>query len=296
MKKTINVFILLVLIAAFQQAEAQKKRPAAVVAVIGAAENDQKGNNQNGGGIRIINAEQVMKIKIPEGGANGAAVIYHPKEKLYYAAQAGNEAFPLIIFDGEGNIRSEEGQATLIDVRGMWYNPKTKEIGGNGYKEFGWYRYELNKKGLPEKIDVFKQGRYQPDDHSSGVLNTDDNEVLFLNGQEIVCYTTDGKSKNKTIPLHIGQRTANDEQTDVTAFEKNYNIRSIIYTEIKGSEIGLLNINQKQVELYDIKTGYITQMVKLPIDFKPESFFNFSYSNGIYWVFDKENRNWFGYR
>jgi hypothetical protein len=295
MKKNKIVFVFVLVVAAFQIAEAQKKRPAAVAAVIGGAGDNEKGNNE-AGGLRIVNAQQVMKIKIPEGGANGAAVVYNPKEKLYYAAQAGNEAFPLVIFNGDGDVQSEEGQATLIDVRGMWYNPKTKQIGGNGYKEFGWYRYELNNNGMPEKIDIFKQGRYQPDDHSPGVFNTADNEVLFLNGLEIACYTTDGKSKDKTIALHIGQRSNKDKQTDAALFEQNYNTRSIIYTEIKGSEIGLLNTLQKQVELYDIATGYITQIVKLPLDFTPESFFNFSYSNGIYWVFNKTNRNWYGYR
>jgi hypothetical protein len=295
MQKNITVLALVLFVAMFQTAEAQKKRPAAVAALEGAAGNNEKGNNE-GGGLRIVNAQRVMKMKIPEGGANGAAVVYHPKQKLYYAAQAGNEAFPLVIFNSEGTVQSDEGQATLIDVRGMWYNPKTKEIGGNGFKEFGWYRYELNQNGLPEKIDIFKQGRYQPDDHSPGVLNTEDNEVLFLDGLDIVCYTTDGKSKNKTISLHIGQRSSKDEQISVSMFEENYNTRSIIYTEQKGSEIGLLNTLQRQVELYDIQTGYITQIVKLPLDFKPESFFNFSYSNGIYWVFNKENRNWYGFR
>ncbi len=295
MTKILCVFILILMVSFFQNAEAQKKKPAAVTAVMGGAGGDDKEKKESGG-FRVTNAEQVMKIKIPEGGANGAAVIYHPKEKLYYAAQAGNEAFPLIIFDSEGNIQSAEGQATLIDVRGMWYNPKTKEIGGNGFKEFGWYKYELNKNGMPEKIDIFKQGRYQPDDHSAGVLNTEDNEVLFLDGLNIVCYTTDGKSKNKNIQLKIGQRSANDENITGDSFEKNYNTRSLIYTESKGSEIGLLNVTQKQVELYDIKTGFITQIIKLPVEFTVETFFNFSYSNGIYWVFDKESRNWFGYK
>lgn len=294
MSRIIGAVIFICMIVTFENVTAQKKRPAAVAAVISGAGDEGKGSNSNGS--RTITAEQVMKIKIPEGGANGAAVIYHPKEKLYYAAQAGNESFPLIIFDSEGNIRSEEGQVTLIDVRGMWYNPKTKEIGGNGYKEFGWYRYELNKNGLPEKIDVFKQGRYQPDDHSQGVLNTEENEVLFLDGFRLACYTTDGKNKNKTIELHIGQRSAGDEQINATVFEANYNTRSVIYTEMKGSEIGLLNVKEKQVELYDIKSGYITKVVKLPFQFTAEKFFNFSYSNGIYWVFNKENRNWYGYR
>lgn len=246
-------------------------------------------------GKLIVNARRVFEIKIPEGGANGAAVVYHPKEKLYYAAQAGNASFPMVIFDEKGNVVSSTEQSTLIDIRGLWYNPKTKEIGGNGYAQFGWFTYELDKKGMVENIHVFKKGRYQPDDHSPGVLNTDDNEVLFLDGLNIACYTIDGEAKRKTIQLFIGKKAAGDAGTG-GSFESDYNTRSIIYTGKIGTEIGLLNIAQKQVELYSIKTGYMTKIVKLPLSFKPEAFFNFSYCNDIYWVFNKTTRNWNGFR
>ncbi len=279
---------------------AQKKKPSAVSGIMGNEAGNSDTKNKTSGGnkeLKVVSAEKVMEMKIPEGGANGAAVVYHPKEKLYYAAQAGNKVFPLVIFNKDGEVVSEEGQETLIDIRGLWYNPNTKKIGGNGYDEFGWFNYELNKKGLPETIDVFKQGLYQPDKNSGGVLNTEDDEVLFLDGLNILCYNTDGTEKKKTIQLHIGSMNTNDGvMTTSEDFENNYNVRSLIYTGIKGAEIGLLNISKKQVELYDIKTGYMSQLVKLPVDFVLESFFNFSYSNDIYWVFDKQSRKWMGYK
>lgn len=278
---------------------AQKKKPAAVSGIMGNEPGEKESKNNSSGGsreLRIISAEKVMEMKIPEGGANGAAIVYHPKEKLYYAAQAGNKVFPLVIFDKDGDVLSAEDQQTLIDVRGLWYNPKTKKIGGNGYDDFGWFTYDLNKKGLPENIEVFKEGMYQPDKNSPGVLNTEDDEVLFLDGLNIVCYTTSGTDKKKAIQLHIGSMNSKDAATTATDFETNYNTRSIIYTGIKGAEIGLLNISKKQVELYDIKSGYMSQIVKLPVDFELETYFNFTYCNDIYWVFNKQNRKWMGYR
>jgi hypothetical protein len=262
------------------------------------AAGDPAGTNKNNRGentFRFVNARKVMEVKIPEGGANGASVVYHPKEKLYYAAQAGNASFPLVIFDESGTVISPVEHSTLIDIRGMWYNPRTKDIGGNGYAQSGWFNYELDKKGMVEFINIFKKGRYQPDDHSPGVLNTEENEVLFLNGLNIDCYTTDGEEKRKTIQLYIGKRTADDAGTG-SSFETNYNTRSLIYTGKQGAEIGLLNVAEKQVELYNIKTGYMTRVVKLPLSFKPESFFNFSYSNDTYWVFNKNTRYWIGFR
>ncbi|MBP6688096.1 MAG: hypothetical protein KA160_09570 [Lacibacter sp.] len=295
-----KIFLPLVVLALLTCSEslAQRKKTAAVSGLIG-NENPAKDEKKTGGNkeLRIISAEKQLEMKIPEGGANGASVAYHPKQKLYYAAQAGNMEFPLVIFNAKGTIVSEKDQQTLIDVRGLWYNPKTKQLEGNAYKDNGWFSYDLNKKGLPEKINKKKDGQNQPDQNSAGVLNTDDNEVLFLDGLNIVCYSTDGVDKRKSIQIHFGAMNANDETTlSVADFEKTYNVRSIIYTGTKNAEIGLFNITKKQVELYDMKSGYMSQVIKLPIDFEAETFFNFSYSNGIYWVFDKQKRKWNGYK
>lgn len=293
-----KIFLPLLVLALLTGSEslAQKKKPAAVSGLIGnEATKDEKntGNKE----LKIISAEKVMDMVIPDGGANGASVAYNPKEKLYYAAQAGNAEFPLVIFNANGKIVSRDDQKTLIDVRGLWYNPKTKKLEGNAYQEFGWFSYELNKDGLPEQLNKKKEGFYQPDQNSVGVLNTQDNEVLFLDGLNIVCYSIDGTDKRKSIQLHYGATNANDAATlSLADFEKTYNTSSIIYTGMKGAEIGLLNITKKEVELYNIKSGYLGIVIKLPVRFELETRFNFSYSNGIYWVFDKQNRKWNGYK
>ncbi|HLO37058.1 MAG TPA: hypothetical protein VK173_01070 [Lacibacter sp.] len=296
MKKIFLPLVVLALITG-NESFAQKKKPAAVSGLIG-NEASVKDEKKNGGKeLKIISAEKVMDMEIPAGGANGASIAYHPKEKLYYAAQAGNMEFPLVIFNANGKVVSGEEQKTLIDVRGLWYNPKTKQLEGNAYKDFGWFSYDLNNNGIPVKLNRKKEGSYQPDDNSAGVLNTDDNEVLFLDGLNIVCYSTEGADKRKSIQLHFGAMNENDATTlSVTDFEQTYNTRSIIYTGTKGAEIGLLNVAKKQVELYDIKSGYMSQVIKLPIEFEVETYFNFSYSNGIYWVFDKQKRIWNGYK
>ncbi len=280
-------------------ASAQKKQPAAISALMSSDAQVVEKNTNNGNNIgdKVMTATQQFKIKIPSGGANAAAVVYNPKTKLYYAAQAGNMEFPLVIFDENARVVSDAAQTTMIDVRGLWYNPKTKNMEGNGYDENGWFQYELDKNGLPEKITVRKQGMNQPDANSAGVLNTNENEVMFLVGMNIACYSVDGSNKSKNITLHVGAASAADDaQLTEADFENTYNMRSLIYTGKKGAEIGLLNVVKKQVELYDIKTGYMKQVVKLPANFKIETYFNFSFSNDTYWLFDKEERYWYGYR
>ena len=75
----------------------------------------------------------------------------------------------------------------------------------------------------------------------------------------------------------------------------DYNATSIAFTGIPKSEIGLLNVVENQVELFNLE-GLLTKVLKLPQDALAYEMFNFSYCNGIYWLFDKENRKWVGYK
>jgi hypothetical protein len=56
-------------------------------------------------------------------------------------------------------------------------------------------------------------------------------------------------------------------------------------------------VAKKQIELYDAETGYLTQVLKLPSN-APElhTVFDFAYANGLFWIFDEENRTWVGYK
>jgi hypothetical protein len=69
-----------------------------------------------------------------------------------------------------------------------------------------------------------------------------------------------------------------------------------VYTGIAGAEAGVLNIVENQIELYDYKTGFLSQKLALPESTVTEAAFNFSFANGLYWLFDIPNRVWIGYK
>ena len=77
---------------------------------------------------------------------------------------------------------------------------------------------------------------------------------------------------------------------------ESYNSTALIFTGIKGSEIGVLNIDSREVELYNLADGYLVSKLKVPETQEVYTMFNFSYANGIYFFFDKETRVWKGYR
>lgn len=232
-------------------------------------------------------------------GKRGGAVVWHPVQKKYYAAFAGNTTFPLAVFDVTGKRLSGEDQATLVDLRGMWYNPSFKKICGNGYSDIGWFSYKLDAKGIPEDGEIYAAGMNQPGDQCIGVFNAKSNLVYFLNGQNIYAYNAEAmQEEDSTIRLYpgISKKENMDENDDGETLSEDYSYNVLIYTGIPKAEFGLLNVVERQVELYNRKTGLLTQKLMLPADLPTWPAFNFSYTNGTYWAFDQDTRTWTGYK
>lgn len=232
-------------------------------------------------------------------GTRGAAVAWHPIEKKYYASFAGNFSYPMGVFDMNGRLLSNDDLTTMEDTRGIWYNSKLKKICGNGYNDYGWFSYMLDPKGIPTKITIDAAGMNQPDPQCIGVYNSNANKVCFLYGQEIYVYNENYMEEEENlVRLYPGitNKKDIDEEEDGEYISDDYNYNVLIYTGIPRAEFGILNIYEKQVELYNQKTGLLTQKLKLPNDLPVWSGFNFSYSNGIYWAFDQNTRTWTGYK
>ncbi|MEO5563528.1 MAG: hypothetical protein ABIR18_08835 [Chitinophagaceae bacterium] len=247
--------------------------------------------------------KKVMELKMPKTvdddmcGTRGAIVAWHPVQKKLYAAFAGNEGFPMGVFDEKGKRLSSEDLTTMADTRGLWYDPSAKSLYGNGYSDMGWFAYTLDKTGIPTDAEVEKEGMNQPGVQSVGTYNTAGKQVLFLNLSQVYMYNKDAEPVD-SILIHWGRKKTDgaDEDEDIVRQHEDYNSSSVVYTGIKGQELGLLNITNKQVELYDIKTGFLTKVLTLPETSVVEPFFNFAYANGTYWLFNIEMRKWVGYK
>lgn len=245
--------------------------------------------------------KKVMELKMPDStGTNGAQVAWHPIQKKYYAAFAGNKTYPIAVFDIKGKLLSPKGLKTQFDVRGLWYNPIEKNIQTNGYDTLGWASYTLDAKGIPTGVKTIFTGAHQPGFQSVGAYNIKENVLHFFNddGNVDVYNTKTGKYETEiTLYLHY-----TEDDSDIAYLEDNYdeidnyNSTTLVYTGIPKAEIALLNYNNKAIELYNIKTGFLTSEINLPEDAMTSAVLNFAYANNIYWLFDKENRKWVGYR
>ncbi|MBN8686321.1 MAG: hypothetical protein J0M10_04865 [Chitinophagales bacterium] len=243
--------------------------------------------------------KEVMTLPMPgDEGANGASVAWHPVQKKYYAAIAGNVKFAMAVFDIKGKRLSSDTLKTGFDVRGLWYNPKKKNLQTNGYNDFGWGEYSLNSKGIPVFVKTIAEGMNQPAEQSVGAFNPVKNEIYFFNdeGNISVYNAADGIVKEDILLYLATLKEEADDFIDNLEILYDYNLSTVVYTGIKGAELGLLSSATGEIELYDISTGYMTRALALPDTAPLEDNLNFSYANGIYWLFDKKTRSWKGYK
>ena len=249
--------------------------------------------------------KKTIELKMPKTiedsmpGTRGAAVVWHPVQKKYYAAFAGNWRYPLAVFDVAGKRLSNDELTTMEDLRGLWYNSKLNKVCGNGYSDIGWFCYTLGAKGIPSEREIIAEGMNQPDEQSIGVFNPKTYNIYFLYGQSIYMYNAEAmQEEDSTIRLYpgISKKEEIDEDDDGEVLSEDYSSNVLIYTGISKAEFGLLNVSEKQVELYNRKTGLLTQKLKLPADLYTWPSFNFSFSNGTFWAFDQDTRIWTGYK
>lgn len=243
--------------------------------------------------------KKILELKITATrGANGAGVAWHPTQQKYYAAMGGNAGFQMGVYDIKGKLLTDTTHTTHLDVRGLWYNPGTKTLQGNGFSDVGWAEYKLDSKGVPVSTKLLHSGMNQPDDQSTGAFDPKGKVVYFFNeeGHLDVHDYRDGIF-SRSIELYLG---LTKDEADVLAENydviDDYNYTTVIFTGISGAEFGLLNYANNQIELYNAKDGYLTRKLNLPGDAPVEERMNFAYANGIYWLFDRKSRVWKGYK
>lgn len=243
-----------------------------------------------------------LSLYIPgENGSNSGAVAWHPKFKRYYTSMIGNATYPMAIFSDKGHLIDGNFEAGA-DLRGLWYNANSKQIEYNCYDDGGVGHYILNATGEIINRETDKEGMFQPTDQSVGTYNDKDKLYLFPDNKFVVySYKTIGGEieGRTTLYLNCSSKKQADELSDQDMEDRqDERNTSILYTGIKDSEYAVLNADMKVIELYSAKTGLMTDKKRLPESFSTPLYygFNFSYANGYWWFFNKDNRTWEGYK
>jgi hypothetical protein len=213
-------------------------------------------------------------------GTNGSAVVWDSERNIYYGVIAGNTSYPLEAFSKNGSpLFSSEA---YIDVRGLWYNSKTKNLEGNGAGETGIFEIKTDATGMPESASVLIDGQFQPDFQSVGAFDSKKQLIYYFYDGMIHSY----KRKN-------GKLAGSFEITNCPKEFEFINSSTLIFTGRKGEELGLLDIDRK-VYLFDLKGKY-RATIELPGDAITNDLFRFSYANDRIWLYDVDSRTWNGY-
>lgn len=216
-------------------------------------------------------------------GTNGSAVAYNPDKNLYYALIAGNSVFPLEAFDANGNnvFTTECGS----DMRGLWWNPKAKQLEGNGYGSAGIMALALDGSGYPSlgNSTIHDGSDHQPGSNSCGVFDGK-KYIWYINGSYFVSYDRKKGTVAKSVEF----------STPVSS--ESLNNTSVIYTGVKGMEFGVLDANNGKIYLIDGKSGNTTATIVLPADLPLSHSFRFAYANKHAFIYNTDTRSWTGLR
>lgn len=218
-----------------------------------------------------------------EGGANGLTVVYNPENGYYYCIQAGNAGFPLEIFTQYGE--SIYTTTAKKDVRGFWYNSKLKCFEGTMYLG-GTFKMYIDESGYP----------------SNPVTQTNSTTFMAPTEQtQVVCNVAKGEMyafDNKCI--HVYNQKTNKFKKKIVLkkcpSEWEYiNPAAMFYTGQKNYEFGLYDIVNYKVILFNAK-GVYTESIQIPFDAPPIEWFRLGYANDRVFLYDGDNRAWFGYK
>ncbi len=217
-------------------------------------------------------------------GSNASAVAWDGKREVYVTVIAGNETFPMEVFDRKGNavFQTDAG----FDWRGLWYNPTTGMLEGNGAGKYGWASFSLRGADSRSEIDNFEASQCQPDFNSVGAYDVAKRQVVYLD------FTVDGLAmyarKNS---MKIKYLNLDWSSTDIGSV----NTTTVGCTGHKNYEFVLLEYSLGKLIFFN-RSGDQTASVQLPAGAPLAEQFAFSFVHDRAFLYDKSSRIWHAYK
>ncbi len=215
---------------------------------------------------------------------NNSGVAFNPNLALYYGVRAGNSSFPLETWSAAGTPLFNTSAG--FDWRGMWWNPTTNQLEGNGYNTSGIWKANLNGSGYAQNtgVSIFT-GMNQPDAQSCGDLDWQAYEILYYSNGSIYRYSRTTNAFLGSYPI-----------TGTPVAISNLNSTTVMYTGCPGKEIALLDYNNKRVYVYNKANGAFAGSSQLPASAITTSSFRTSWANCHVWLFNVSNFTWSSYK
>lgn len=213
-------------------------------------------------------------------GTNGIAVVYLPHLKQYVSGYGGNENFPLAYFNlNNPEPVGEEMRVTGIDLRTLF--TKEKKLYGISNVGPGLYQLFDGYDTMPVRI----QDELPLIGQKTGAYDPKNDAIIYL---------------KEGMFAMLSLKKPNQLQ-DIVRWNSNYdkadynNTTVVIKPGKKITHAGVLNVSKNTVEWYNLKNGNMEEEWQLPTDAPVKNWFNFSFANGMIWLFDTDAKTWKGY-
>ncbi|MEM7037083.1 MAG: hypothetical protein AAF570_08910, partial [Bacteroidota bacterium] len=219
-----------------------------------------------GAGATVVTGTAQADITLTPGPNNQGGVAYNPILDLYYKVRAGSSGYILYTYDANGNTLASNTAG--FDFRGLWWNPNTNQLQGNGFSSNGYRTVTLDANGYATSSGSNVSGQNQPNSQSVGDYDYDDNEVIFYANGNIHRYN-----------ISTGASLGSYAITGLPTFTSSLTNNVVGYSGIAGQEIMVYDRNTKRVYFIDKSTGAYQSTVQLPATAAGPSSFNVSFAN-----------------
>ncbi|MGB0390609.1 MAG: T9SS type A sorting domain-containing protein [Salibacteraceae bacterium] len=208
-------------------------------------------------------------------GSTQYALVYNPVNSVYYTLD-GNY---IRTHSGiNGSVLSSYYYSTTM--RGIWWNPATSNLEGNGYNSNGIITFTVNSTtGYVSGGTVLFSGSHQPYYQCQGVLDEANNEILYFYASSIYRYS-------RVTGNLIGSTAISNMPASYTL--TGYNI---IYTGCPGKEIGLYDRLNKKLLFINKATGAYVGASQLPTTAGTPYNWGVSFADDKLWVLNGTSWN-----
>ena len=242
----------------------------------------EKLHSQN---VVVCDLQHRMTLKIPyPAHGDGGAVIWNPRNKVYYCSFFGSPNSPLLMFDSAGNISATKTEIGL-DCRAIWYNSGDACIEGAASEVEEYFSLGVDATGAPKTVKYIYTGHYHMFEMGMGSWVAPKNEVWYYSNRFVHRFRVKKNSEPELFELDI-----DDHYFDINAF-------AMVYTGIRNAEVGLYDYVKNRILLFSRRSGKLKRILNIQHPNSPRpSNAGFSFSNGLFWLYDNAEHAWYGYR
>ena len=225
-----------------------------------------------------------VSLQCAGGTGNRSGVAYNPAFSLYYSVNAGSSGYPIETYSSTGGAPVNT-IASGFDYRGLWWNPNTSQLVGNGYNTNGVVSHVLNGSGYATGVvNTIFTGFSQPSPQSCGTYDYNANELLYYGNDGIYRY-------NPTTGAFLSYYPV----TGLPVAYTNIDSTNLGYTGCLGEEIVLYDFVNKAVYFINKANGAHVGTSQLPLTAMGGDRFMFGFANNMAWVYDQSTSVWQSY-